>query len=126
MKNIILFFSSLVILTFSLLSHSQTPTGDKTNIENLTQQGQLFTVNIIPGDKLTTIKIVGKKAATLKFDKLKIQASLFFDGKEKTLEFQKEKNSFTTKEKLSGELNLKILGERPTDTETFKFKLDHP
>lgn len=121
----------LIITTLSFmfafqLAIAQTPTGDKTNLENLQQQGQLFTVNIVPGDKLTTIKIVGKKAATIKFDKLKIEATMYVGGQEKTLSFQKDKNIFSTTEKISGDLKLKILGEKPDQSETFQFKLKNP
>lgn len=113
---------SLLIL-FSWLAMAQEPVDPK-DVSHLKQAGQMFTVKIVPGAKESTVYILGKEAAKIKIDKLKIEATLFEGKLERKILLERKSDFFVTKSPLKGDsLNLKIQDEAPQKVEEIKIKL---
>lgn len=124
MKKIL---SLIFIVLFSQTTLAQTQPWDPQNPEHLKETGKLFTVQIVPGKKQASLYIVGNKAAEVKFNKLKIEATLFAGGKEHKLELKRNKDHFVSKSPLLGEeLELNVQGENPEQVEKLRIKLKNP
>lgn len=117
MKIIVL----LLGLVFQVLA--QEPVDPK-DVSHLKQAGQMFTVKIIPGAKESTVYVLGKEAAKIKIDKLKVEATLFEGKLEKKISLERKNDFFVVKSPLKGDsLNLKIQDEAPQKMEEIKIKL---
>ncbi len=91
------------------------------------QHGNLFDLKIIPGSKETRLYLVGKEAASVKFEKLSIVGKIKVGNNEKLIEFRKDKDYFTTKDILHGQtLHLKAKDDESQKSEEFQVDLKKP
>lgn len=117
---------TLVALFFSLSSIQARGQEaiDPNDPSHISQSGQMFMVKIVPGAKETSLYVLGKKTALLKFDKLKVQASLFVGNEEKIIALIRKKGHFVTQTPLVGdELNLKLQSDENHGKEELRIKL---
>lgn len=113
----------LILLGLVFQSLAQEPVDPK-DVSHLKQAGQMFTVKIVPGAKESTFYVLGKEAAKIKIDNLKIEATLFEGKMEKKIALEKKSDYFVTKTSLKGDsINLKIQDEKPNKIEEIKIKL---
>lgn len=113
----------LAVLYFAMSLLAQEPVDPK-DVSHLKQAGQMFTVQIVPGAKSSTFYVLGKEAAKIKIDKLKIEATLFEGKIGKKISLEKKDDHFVTSTALKGDsINLKIQDEKPGQTEEIKIKL---
>lgn len=120
MKNIFLIITVLASFQFS---RAQNPIDPK-DVSHLKQAGEMFTVKIIPGDKVSSFYILGKEAAKIKIDKLSVEATLFVGTNEKKIILEKKKDHFTTITPLIGDsIRLKLKDQQPEKMEEIRIKL---
>ncbi len=117
-------------LTFLLALSSRVPQAWAQVVVNpqdpshISESGQMFMVKIIPGKKETSFFILGKKSATLKFDQLRVQATLFVGNEEKVLNLVRKQDHFVTSTPLVGDhLDLKLQSDENKGNEELRIKL---
>ena len=71
-------------------------------------QGNLFSVKIIPGAKQTSFYVVGKEAAKLKIDDLKVQLILDPEGSAQSFQLERKQDAFIFNKKLVQDSRLEI------------------
>mgnify|MGYP003348097754 CR=1 FL=1 len=87
------------------------------------QKGNLFDIKIIPGKKQTKLYLVGKETATLEFKKLSVVGKIKVGNNEKTIEFRRDKDYFTTSDEIKGD-SLQIHAEDKASKKQEKFEFD--
>lgn len=118
MKKLIFILQLICILAFAV---------DSTQDLHLQETGQFFVLKIIPGKKQTQFYITGHKAVEIDLNKLQINASYLFQGKEKTISLTRRGDHFISNSSLVGkELQFEIKDEAAGKTDQLKFKLKKP
>lgn len=116
----------LLTILFSIFNVFAQEPVDPKDVSHLKQAGQMFVVQIVPGTKSSTVFVLGKEAAKIKIDNLKVEATLFEGKIGKKISLQKKDDHFVTSSSLKGDaINLKIQDENPGQTEEIKIKLKH-
>lgn len=96
----------------------------------LEQAGKLFSVKMVPKDRVTSFFIVGKKAGQLKFDKLQVEATFFENldpQRPRNIVLKKNADHFVYDGELqSGKLKLQIKTDDPTQSEQIEVKMSNP
>lgn len=91
---------------------------------HISESGRMFMVKIVPGKKETSLFVLGKKSAMLKFDRLKVEATLFVGNEEKTINLIRKKDHFVTSTPLVGDhLDLKLQSDENQGNEELRIKL---
>lgn len=73
--------------------------------------GALFSVKIVPAAKETSFYVVGKQAAKVKLDHLKIQLIMDPEGARKTFSLKRKKDAFVFGQTISKDSHLEIQDE---------------
>jgi len=95
--------------------------------KEFSQQGNLFSIKIIPAGKETHLYLVGNDAASVKFEKLSVVGRIKIGENEKVIQFHKDKDYFTTDEIVHGHtLHLKAKDEETQNSEEFHVDLKKP
>lgn len=105
---VILFCAALSSLTFAQDPHGRFGLPAQDIKPEYQEHGSLISIRLVPADKVTKLFIVGKEAASLKFDKLNITGKIRVGNNEKVILFNREKDYFTTTDQLSGDLDLQL------------------
>jgi hypothetical protein len=91
------------------------------------QQGQLFTLKVIPSKKETRIYIVGNEAAKVSVNNYTVHALVMMGRHRQEINFKQQKDYFATKEKIKGEqLHVKLQNKESKEIEEFKIELKKP
>ena len=116
----------LIVLLLSMICMAENQF-DPNNPAHLKETGKLFVVKIIPGKRETSLWIVGREAAAIQFNKLRVEAVLYVGKTEKRIELYKKDDHYTTQSILTGdELRLKLQGEKPEQLEQLRIQLKKP
>ncbi|NUM59644.1 MAG: hypothetical protein HUU56_13475 [Bdellovibrionaceae bacterium] len=114
----------LLIPLFVALHVSAQNEFDPKNQNHLQESGQMFTVQIIPGEKVSKIYVLGKESAKIKIEDLKIEASVFVGQNEKKLTLERKKDFFSIHSPLKGDkIYLKLKDKNLDKIDEFKIKL---
>lgn len=108
-----LIFISIMVLGFSGWLHAEAPFGmppvDLRAGEFV--DGALFSVKLVPGAKETSFYIVGKQAAKIKLDNLKIQLIVDPEGARKVFSLSRQNDAYVFGDKIPKNSQLEIQGE---------------
>lgn len=122
-------FSKLLVLTglifygFSIWAQSESRI-DINDPTHLVQQGKIFTVRIVPGDKQTSFYIVGNKVADIKFNQLSVDATILGpNGSTRKLELFKSKDHFVHNGKIDTDAKIEMKIQQPKAHKTEKLEL---
>ncbi|MEZ4871810.1 MAG: hypothetical protein R2827_06090 [Bdellovibrionales bacterium] len=92
----------------------------------ISQQGQLFTIKLVPGDKSLKLYVVGNEAAEVRKSIYGVEASVFVGDEVKTLVVTPNSDHYIiSRPKNSKELNLRLRSTSET-FEDFKVPLPNP
>ena len=95
-----------------------------THFPEFEQHGNLFDLKIIPAQDETRLYLVGKEAASVKFENLSIVGKIKVGDTDKIIEFHKDKNYFSTKEVIHGhKVQIKAKDESNQKSEDFQIDL---
>jgi hypothetical protein len=105
----------LALLLFPIFVHAQQDNGPFGGMpaQNIPfpeweEHGQLITIRIVPADKETHLYLVGKEAAALKSDDMRVTAKVFSGKTEHTLTFVRNKDHFTAPEAVNGDVQVQV------------------
>jgi len=122
----ILICTSLVFCLFSLSSFAQKknfalpPTDLR---QGSLHQGDLFTVKMVPGDKETSFYVVGKKAGSIKLDKMTMDLIFESGGESKRVSLGRRDQAFILPQKAERDLRLELKGETPGEVDKVHIKI---
>ncbi len=104
MKFVLIF---IITNLYLLSAHSQPSMNEAAT--GFSQQGQLFSVKLVPGDTSLKVYVVGHKTVDIKESLYGIEASLYLGSEVKTLVMTPENDYYVIKRpKGQGQLNLKL------------------
>lgn len=121
----------LLILFYAIVGFAQDPHGKfgmpaQDLKPEYQEHGSLVSIRIVPASKLTKLFIVGKESASLKFDKINVTGKIRVGDNEKVIQFNREKDYFTTTDQLIGDLDLQLELKDKKKKENFKIKIGTP
>lgn len=129
MKTHTFFHLMLIILPFILIaphSHATDPhfgLPAKDLPMEYQQKGSLISIKIVPKNKETRLYLVGHDIAIMKVDEVAVTGKLKLGKNEKIIQFRRKGDYFTTQDKLSGNVNIKLEMLNTKKTEEFNFKI---
>ena len=125
MKNIMI--TALTVLLSLSLARAQPLPAQDVKFKEFQQHGNLFDIRVVPAGKEVRLYLVGKEAASVKFEKLSIVGKIKAGKTEKLIEFHKGKDYFTTTDEVRGQtLHVKAKNEDSQNTEEFQIDLQKP